>query len=197
MRRVYLMAAIALILGSCSASPPVVTTSPPPLVDLELSGDGLGDVALGVDPETVVTDISALFGGPDDDSGWVLAEPNIYGSCPGAIMRAISWGSLVTIFVDDLENDLGGWFFTYTYGYDYAQNTGGIDTRGLGLTTREGIGIGSPVSDLRVAFGAGLTINGDSDLDVWSFTTNGIRGLLTGPEDGDTVTLIEAEVGCE
>ncbi len=202
MRQIVLTAAFvgALALTGCSTNTAVTTTTTPaPLAILDLSPDGLGDVLFGVDPDTVIADISARFGEPDHDSRWIPAEPNIYGSCPGNQMRAIGWGSLVAIFIDDGSSDLGGWFYTYTYGYDYSKNTGGIDPRGMELLTASGIGIGSSTTDLRIAFGDDLSIAGDEDLDVWSFAaeTAGFRGLLSGSEDEDTVTLIEPTDGCD
>ncbi|MCP4308003.1 MAG: hypothetical protein GY788_24650 [bacterium] len=188
-----------VLLAGCATSEPAATTSmPAPLVSLQLGEDGLGDVLLGSPPETVVADISALYGEPDLDSDWIASEPNIYGSCPGDQMRAIGWGSLLTIFVKDGNEDLGGRFFTYTYGYDYTQNVGGVDPRGLGLSTSEGIGIGSTVADLEAAYLGSAAIAGDVELDVWSFQIDDstIGGLLDGPDAASTVTLIELADGC-
>jgi hypothetical protein len=190
----------AVVLAGCATSESAPSTSEPaPLVRLELGEDGLGDVLLGSPPETVVADISALYGEPDHDSNWIVAEPNIYGSCPGAQMRAIGWGSLLTIFIKDANDDLGGRFYTYTYGYDYTQNVGGVDPRGLGLTTAAGVGVGSTTAELDAAYGSAVTINGDAELDVWPFQISGsaIGGLLSGPDATDTVTLIELATGCQ
>ena len=169
-----------------------------PLASIVLGEDGLGDVLLGFPPEVVVADISALFGEPDVDSDWLPAEPNIYGTCPGRQMRAVGWGSLVTIFINEETDPLGERFFTYTYGYDYNGNEGGVDPRGLNLTTDDGIGIGSSVTELREVYGDALAITGDSELDLWSFTVteSPLQGLLDGPDDSDQVTLIELVPGC-
>ena len=194
----HLILITALTLAACSTDVAATTTTDvAPLASLELAQDGLGDVLFGLDPETVVTDISALFGAPDHDSSWITSEPNIYGTCPGELMRAIGWGSLVTIFIDDGESELGGFFYTYTYGYDYSENAGGIDPRGLNLETAGGLGLGASVADAERALGD-LTITGDDVLDVWSFTAAeaGFRGLVTGPDGPDTITLIEPIEGC-
>jgi hypothetical protein len=113
-------------------------------------------------------------------------------------MRAVGWGSLVTIFVNDRADPLGERFLTYTYGYDYTENEGGVDPRGLDLQTAEGIGIGSTVDDLRAAYAGAVSIDGDSELDVWSFEIEGsaLAGLLDGPEGSNVVTLIELRPGC-
>jgi hypothetical protein len=113
-------------------------------------------------------------------------------------MRAVGWGSLVAIFIRDDTDELGGRFYTYTYGYDYSENAGGVDPRGLGLTTAAGIGLGSTVGELVDAYGASVVVEGDAEFDVWSFRIEGseIRGLLSGPESADTVTLIELTTGC-
>ena len=190
--------AIALLMVGCATETEPTTTVPAPLATLVLTPDGLGDVLFGLDPDTVIDSISDLFGGPDLDSEWIPAEPNEYGSCPGDSMRAIGWGSLVMVFIDEAESDLGGYLYSYTYGYDYGENMGGIDPRGLGLTTAAGIGIGSTLAELRSAYGSDVVVEGDTALDVWSFAaeTTGFRGLLSGGSDTDTVTLIEPLEGC-
>jgi len=193
------VAVAVVLLAGCGAAESVQqTTDAAPLVELSLDDDGLGDVLLGFPPETVISDISAIYGEGDSDSQWIQAEPNIYGSCPGTQMRAVGWGSLVVIFIRDDVDALGGRFYTYTYGYDYSENAGGVDPRELGLTTAAGIGLGSTVGELADAYGATAVIEGDTDLDVWSFRIEGseIRGLVSGPERSDTVTLIELTTGC-
>jgi hypothetical protein len=189
---------MCVLLTGCGAAQDSTTTVPAPLVKLALSPDGLGEVSFGLAPDTVVDDIAALVGGPDLDSGWIPSEPNAYGSCPGSTMRAIGWGSLVTIFIDDGAPDLGGYFYTYTYGYDFSENEGGIDPRGLDLTTEQGVGLGTTVAALRSAFGADMVVEGDAVLDVWSFraVSAGFRGLLSGSNDNDTVTLLQPLDGC-
>jgi hypothetical protein len=164
-----------------------------------LSEDGLGDVLLGFPPAAVIDEISALFGEPDLDSGWIESEPNVYGACPGMQMRAVGWGSLVTIFINDGNDPLGERFYTYTYGYDYSENEGGVDPRGLRLSTEAGIGIGSTVAELEATYGSSTAIRGDTTLDIWSFEITGssLQGLLSGPNATDTVTLIELSPGCE
>ena len=193
------IAVAVLLLTGCAADESVQQTNDAaPLVELSLDDDGLGDVLLGFPPETVISDISAIYGEGDSDSQWIPSEPNIYGSCPGTQMRAVGWGSLVAIFIRDDADELGGRFYTYTYGYDYAENAGGVDPRELGLTTAAGIGLGSTVGELADTYEATVIVEGDADLDVWSFRIEGseIRGLVSGPERSDTVTLIELATGC-
>ncbi|MDJ0663857.1 MAG: hypothetical protein QNJ75_04805 [Acidimicrobiia bacterium] len=194
-----LVALATIILGACATtSSTTTTTEDAPLATVALTDSGLGDVLFGLDPETVVANLTARFGAPDLDSGWIPATPNLFGTCPGETMRAIGWGSLVTIFVDDGQSDLGGWFYTYTYGYDYAENIGGVDPRGLGLQTDDGIGLGTTVADLRSVWGEGLVIDGDEDIDFWTFTAGpfGFKGLLSGPGDDELVTLLEPVESC-
>jgi hypothetical protein len=185
--------------GGCATdSRPTTTTLAAPLVTLELTEEGLGDVLVGYPPDVVIADISALFGSPDHDSEWIASEPNIYGTCPGRFMRAVGWGSLVVIFVNDTADPLDERFFTYSYGYDYSGNAGGVDPRGLGLVTETGIGIGSTVKDLEDTYGSRVTIDGDATLDVWSFEIeeSRLRGLLDGPKPDSKVTLIELTPNC-
>lgn len=200
MKRYLSAVLVGLTIVGCAASTATTTTtaSPLPLVRLDLSPEGLGDVSFGLDPNTVIEEIAALVGDPDLDTDWIPSTPNAYGSCPGQAMRAIGWGTLVTIFIDDGNSDLGGYFYTYTYGFDYLENQGGIDPRDLGLTTAAGVGLGTTVAALRGAYGDAAAVDGDATLDVWSFRVDsaGFRGLLTGPDDDDTVTLIQPLVGC-
>jgi len=193
------VALATILIGACStATDPTTTIDPAPLVTVELNESGLGDVLFGLDPDTVVADLTARFGAPDQDSDWIPSVPNIFGTCPGESMRAIGWGSLVTIFVDEGRSDLGGWFYTYTYGYDYSENIGGVDPRRLELRTGDGIGLGSTVDDLRSIWGDNVAIEGDIDLDIWTFTApeEGFKGLLSGPDASAVVTLIEPLEGC-
>ena len=188
-----------ILLGACATtSSPTTTTDDAPLATVVLADSGLGDVLFGLDPETVVVNLTARFGAPDLDSGWIPATPNLFGTCPGETMRAIGWGSLVTIFVDDGQTDLGGWFYTYTYGYDYAENIGGVDPRDLDLQTDDGVGLGTAVAELRSVWGDGIVIDGDADLDIWTFTAVpfGFKGLLSGPSDNELVTLLEPIESC-
>jgi len=200
MQRYWLfLITVATFAASCSTNTPATTTTvPPPLATLELGADGLGDVPFGLSPDDVITDITALYGSPDHDSEWIPSGDNIYGTCPGERMRAIGWGSLLTVFIDDGTSNLGGWFYTWTYGFDYSTNTGGIDPRELSLRTADGIGLGSTIVELEAAWGADLAITGDVELDTWSFISeaNGLRGLLSGGTAEDTVTLLEPVVGC-
>lgn len=195
-----MLVAVLMVTASCSTDVAATTTSQAaPLVALALNSDGLGDVLLGFPPDVVTADISALFGEPDLDSGWIPADENLFGSCPGVSMRAVGWGSLVTIFINEGTDPLGERFYTYTYGYDYADNEGGVDPRGLGLSTENGIGLGATVTDLETAYGSALRISGDVELDIWSFVVadSPLRGLITGPDPTDTVTLLELSPGCD
>jgi hypothetical protein len=194
------LVALALVVSACApeVGNGTETSTPAPLVSLALGEDGLGDVLFGFPPDVVISDISALYGEPDLDSDWIVSGTNIYGSCPGEFMRAVGWGSLVTIFINDTDDPLNERFYTYSYGFDYSDNQGGVDPRGLRLTTAAGIGIGSSVAQLTDAYGASVTVDGDAVLDVWSFEIAGsaLRGLVTGPADIDTVTLLEIVPGC-
>jgi hypothetical protein len=201
LRLFLLLPMIFVGLTGCGNDEPANVTSPnaAPLARLELSEDGLGDVLVGFPLGTVVGDITAVFGEPDLDTDWIPAEPNAFGSCPGEQMRAVGWGSLVVIFINDANDPLGERFYTYTYGYDYAENEGGVDPRNLGLTTPDGLGIGSTVAELRAVYGGNVAISGDAALDVWSFDVAGtaFRGLVSGEEDDDVLTLIELVPGCD
>lgn len=190
--------ALAIAVASCTAAAPPTTTELVPLPAVTLAPDGLGDLLIGFPPADVIAGLTARFGEPDLDSDWIDTGPSLYGECPGNFMRAVGWGSLVTIFINDGEDALGERFYTYSYGYDYATNQGGVDPRGLDLTTETGIGIGSRVADLTATYGDRLAVDGDPSLGTWSYriSASPFRGLLTGPDPASTVTLIELAPGC-
>lgn len=195
----FFWAVVAVAVAGCTtAAPATTTTDLVPLPTVTLAPDGLGDLLVGFPPADVIAGLTALFGEPDLDSDWFATGPSPYGTCPGATMRAVGWGSLVTIFVNDGEDPLGERFYTYSYGYDYATNQGGVDPRGLELTTDAGIGIGSTVAQLTASYGDRLAVEGDPSLGTWSFRigSSPFRGLLTGRDPDSTVTLIELAPGC-
>jgi hypothetical protein len=194
----FLVAIVGVAIAACGTTAPPSSTDAAPLPDVTLAADGLGDLLIGFPPTDVIAGLTARFGEPDLDSDWLATGPSPYGACPGNTMRAVGWGSLVTIFVNDGTDALGEYFYTYSYGYDYATNQGGVDPRQLDLVTDAGIGIGSSVAELTAAYGDRLSLGGDPSLDVWSFqiADSPLHGLVDGPDPEDTVTLIELAPGC-
>lgn len=196
-----IVCACALVASACSASGE--TSSPPPTVDaplpspLVLHTSGIGPFAVGDEPDTVIEGISSTVGGPDRDSGWIDSD-SVYGRCPGATMRAVGWGSLFLVFVEDNGTQA---LYTWTYGFDHETGARG-DPRGLGLRTTSGIGLGSSRSDIIAAHGNAVTFEDDAGLDIYGFridpdgATAHLRGVVAGPEPDDGVTFIERIPGC-
>ncbi len=184
-----------LVVAACSS--PRGDDDGAPIADLPLTPDGIGEVALGLDSETVVDQLTPLLGGPSDDTGWLDSGSGIYGNCP-IPLRVVSWGSLATFHTGGPAN---GRFFAYSYGFDFGQALAGVDGRNLNLTTPEGIGLGSTVAELN-RLGLPLTLQGDATIDVWTFAIDSQRnphleGQLSGVEDEDTVLFIETSTGCD
>jgi hypothetical protein len=175
-------------------------TTLPGLEPLVLTPDGLGAISFGAHSEGVVADLTSRFGAPDRDSGWEPPD-GIYGSCPGVAVRTVGWGSFEALFTDAGADRLPE-FFAWTYGFDLATSTAGVDPRGLDLRTAEGIGLGNTRADFEVAYGDRWLDTSDGSGLSWSFhiypdDPTGMRGLLDGGNDASPVTFIESAPGCD
>ncbi|MBA3286543.1 MAG: hypothetical protein H0U21_00780, partial [Acidimicrobiia bacterium] len=161
------------------------TAPPNPELSLALGRDGLGEAAFGIPAAAALTEMTALLGEPDDDTGWV--DPFAISSCAGTVVRRVSWGSLSLLLGDESPFAHGR---RHLYGFGY----GTVDAAGLGppgLLTPEGIGLGSAVADLRQAYGEVTVDPGEPGLiDASFYVDDALRGLLTGGEPEDTVTVI-------
>lgn len=186
---------VLLVIAACSS--PNGGPTGVPIADLPLTPDGIGEVDLGLDPESVVDQLTPLLGGPSGDTGWLDNGSGIYGDCP-LPLRVVTWGSLSTFHTGGPTD---GRFFAYSYGFDFDQALAGVDGRNLNLTTPDGIGLGSTVAQLN-RLGLPLTLQGDATIDVWTFAIEPqldphLEGQLTGVEDDDTVLFIETSTGCD
>ena len=164
---------------------------------MSLTPTGVGRVDFGTPPEETIAAFTAAIGGPSEDYDWT-ADP-IFGECPGALTRGVTWGSLVALFTDDGVGNQE--FFAWTYGYDPASGTSGADSRELGLKTLEGIGLGSTRAELEAVYGDRLFEEEDRSAEVWGFTidpdqTQSLRGLYSGPGDDAAVVVVESFPGC-
>ena len=204
-----LLTGVSLFASACSVTLEQETTTSLPasttqttlatLEPLVLAPDGLGAVSFGVDAPTVMADLTSRFGGSDSDTGWVPPE-GIYGTCPGLLVRAVGWGSFAALFTDAGADRLPE-FFAWTYGFDLATTTGGVDPRGLDLRTEEGIGLGSTATELDAAYGSRLLATSGHAGAGWGFRIDpddpiGMRGLMSGGEPGSVVTSIESAPAC-
>ena len=196
-----LVTAVLGALSACSVTTPAVPESTtslaarPPASDLVLRDDGLGPFRFGDSSVTVVDAVTATIGGWDADSndGDAVAIP----SCAEGRVRIVSWGSLVLVFVEQSGAEV---FTGWSYGFDPL--TGNSDDhRGLGLTTSEGIMLGSDSQDLIEAYGPAVSITDDTDLDTATFVVSSsgptrLAGRLdrTGPMG--SVDYLETTPGC-
>jgi hypothetical protein len=199
-----LVLSLAIVAAACGGG---AGTVPSQLERPVLSPGGIGPTAIGDQEEEVIAALTELLGSPDKDSGWIASRSEVYGSCPGAEVRAVGWGSFYAILSYDggLSNDGGagsGTLSSWTYGFDHDTSLAGVDPWELGLATAEGIGIGSSLAEVRQAYGDRLTEVGNVDVDVWGFSIDGddpahLAGRLSGPEADDRVTFLERVPGCE
>jgi hypothetical protein len=163
---------------------PSTTVPDPAVVELLLSGDGIGTAGFGADPDGVVAYMNSYLGEPSNDTGWI--DPLTIGLCSGNELRQVSWGVLTLLFGDVSEVVAGRrHFFGYTYG-DQAE----IGAAPVGLQTTRGVMIGSRVVDVRAAYPA-ASINPEDDFTPpFFFVNESLRGFLTGVSDDATVTAI-------
>jgi hypothetical protein len=163
---------------------PSTTLADPAVVELLLSGDGIGTAGFGADPEGVIEYMNSYLGPPSNDTGWI--DPLTIGLCSGDELRQVSWGVLTLLFGDVSQVVQGRrHFFGYTYG-----EQGQIGSAPVGLQTTRGVMIGSRVVDVRAAYPA-VTINPEDDFTPpFFFVNDSLRGFLTGVSDDATVTVI-------
>ncbi len=181
-----------------SSSTSTSTTSPPSSTAPAdaapaLTADGIGDARFGMDPDEVVAALSAIFGAPDSDSGWV--DPfSQFGTCPGTEVRGVVWGDLTLLFGDSSWNRDDGvrHFFAYHYGPPAAD-----ELRPPGLVTDRGIGVGSSIAELRAAYpDVDIQLGEEGIAPPTFYVSDLVRGYITGDGVSDTVTSILGGVGC-
>ncbi len=169
-------------------------------VGIELTPSGIQagtiQVPFGHGDDETIAKIQAVLGPPTKDTGWVEAWGD-YGACPQPTMRAVEWGSLVTLFTtaETAFSSVPGTehFFAFSYSNDTAPRE---------LRTPEGIGVGSTLGDLEAAYPGEITI-AESDFDPrlgsWSYRLEdwtGLSGAATGIGASDTITSIIGGRGC-
>lgn len=154
---------------------------------VQLGANGLGPASFGDDAERVIATITAAFGAPTRDDGWV--DPLSYGACPGDRYRQVVWNDLTLEFSED---DGQQHFIGYVYG-----SVSGVDPRPRGLTTSKGIGVGSTVAELKAAYPRASTTPGEAGLQDPRYAVPGeLEGYLTGVDDEDLVISVEAGTHC-
>lgn len=179
---------------------PDVASTPPPVAapttnDIEtrftLTTGGVGTTSFGADPDGTIAFVSSFLGQPTGDTGWV--DPFTIGPCGGTQLRQVNWGNLQLEF-GDASTVLEGrtHFYAYTYGQE-----GSPTAAPAGLSTPEGITVGSSVGSLLAAYPNTQLLTAD-DFTPDSFVVNdNLRGRLSGLSDTDVVELIVGGLPCE
>lgn len=165
----------------------VAPSEPPPAASsITLRADGIAGVDFGADPDSAIAAVQSALGDASEDSGWVA--PFTISACPGTEYRRVSWGALALQFSDATSAADGRRHF---FGYEYGL-VGQTDAEPAGLTTPEGIGIGSTVADLRQAYPDVSIAPGEQGVSSPAFevTEGGLAGLLTDASDGGIVMVL-------
>jgi hypothetical protein len=167
------------LIGTVPASVPAI-----PEV-LPLSGDGLGLVVFGADPDGAIAAVTELLGAPTEDTGW--ADPLTISACPGTQVRRVSWGAL-SLFFGDESPVVSGTPHLFAYSYGAA---GDLEAEPAGLATDDGIGLGSTVAQLEAAYPDVVIEPGEEGvIEPSFFVDDTLSGRLTGGADDDLVTVI-------
>lgn len=159
----------------------------------------------GNDDDDAIAILSASLGAPASDSGWLDSATDgwaQFGVCPSPNVRGVSWGeggdvSLQVLFTDgDTDFWIGGveHFFAFYYSDSSAP---------LGLTTPEGIGVGSSLGQLKATYDPSKIVIDeaffDPSLGFWSYDLmdwTGMWGYATGQADVHVITSINGGQGC-
>lgn len=159
----------------------------------------------GSDDDETVDALTGALGTPVEDTGWLDSLTDgwdRFGVCPSPEVRGVMWGegddvSLQLLFTTgDSDFWTGGveHFFAFYYS-DTSQPEG--------LTTPEGIGVGSSLGQLQDAYDpAMIQIEEaffDPSLGAWSYDLQGWTGLwgfATGQTDAHVITSVNGGRGC-
>jgi hypothetical protein len=172
------------------------TTSLPPSSVLILGSENIDGITFGTDAQTAITDLEDVLGTPDDDTGWLPpvdeSGNQVIGPCPGSVIRLVTWGDLMTFYTDGATAWASeGTRHLFAYSYVAFQE----DT--YGLTTAEGIGLGSSADDLIAAYGDGVEMISDEFGDYYAVDVpapGSLWGYLDQP--GGIVVSINGGAGC-
>lgn len=190
-----------------TVAPSTTTTGGDTTVQLTDEGIYAGStwVYFGYDDDDAVAAVSDVLGSPSEDSGWLDSLTDgweQFGVCPSPRVRGVSWGEngVVAFQLMFTNGDTDFWIGGVEHFYSFHH----YDTsEPSGLTTPEGIGLGSTLGDLRSAYGSGSIMIEedffDPSLGYWSYDQHdwtGLRGSATGTSDADTITSINGGRGC-
>ena len=166
---------------------------------LVLGADGLGVIDFGATPEDTFAAVAAALGRePDTDTNWIDAFA-AFGTCPGTVVRALTWGDLMVI-AGDAESELVAPGTRHFYSYRYRLGRQGPE----GLVTEEGVGLESTVAELEAAYGDAVvlfpleTVLGGPRYEVNPIPGNDIllSGIVSAATSDGLVLWIDGGVGC-
>jgi hypothetical protein len=198
---ILLLSTLAMALSACSITQQetleatLATAAGSPASDLVLLDNGLGPFQFGDSSAAVIEGVTATVGGWDADSSDNDAiDPP---SCEPAMVRVVSWGSLVLVFTTRGGTEV---FTSWSYGFDPLTGDS-FDNRALGLTTPEGVGLGTDRASLIDVYGSAVSIVEDTVLDTATFKVAEIdQTLLEGKLDragaGGMVDFLETTPSC-
>jgi hypothetical protein len=179
-----------------SSTTTTTTTTILPSDVLILGPENIDGIQFGTDAESAITTLEGYLGDPASDTGWVPPTDSqgnqVYGPCPGTEIRVVEWPNLTTVYTD-ASTPWAAVGTRHLFFYSYVL----YDFDSWGLTTAEGIGLGSTAQDLRDAYGDAVDITSDELGDYYSVTVpapGALWGFLEGP--GGTVSSIQGGVGC-
>ena len=198
---ILLLSALVMSMAGCSLTTAPSEEAPPSVAagsntsDLLLHNDGLGPFRFGDSAEAVIDALTSTIGGWDADSR--ESDVGTIPTCEAGQGRQVLWGSLVLTFVERAGSEA---FSSWAYGFDpLTGNTD--DTRGLGLATPEGIGLGTTRSELIDIYGSTVSFVDDAVLDTTSFLVSGneptqLGGNLDATNLGGTIDFLETTPTC-
>ncbi len=149
-----------------------------------LETNGLGATAFGADPDGTITFVSSFLGPPTADTGWI--DPFTIGPCGGTQLRQVNWGELRLEFgdVSNITVDRPH-FYAYTYG---REGSGGV-VQPAGLTTADGLGLGTSVIDLLGLYPTVELRVADEFIAANFIINDSLTGRLSGLGDNGVVEL--------
>lgn len=175
---------------STTAASTTTSTTVAPAAVLILRDDGLGDALFGADAEGVIQYITSILGVPTDDSGW--GDPfESFGICPGNEVRGVTWGDLQLLFSDESVVLKGRrHFFNYVYG-----PPAGTSISPAGMSTANGVSIGTSVAELRLAY-PNVQVYPEDIYGPYFVVNDDLIGFLTGVSDTDEIISFIGGTGC-
>jgi len=174
--------------GAAAPREPAPPDPPPPAPavaadqPLQLTADGLAALPFGAAEDAVVAELTRRLGPPDEVSDLVEGSQGT-GSCGRGFTRRVRWGWLTLAFSDAPTRRAPAGtrhFYNWLLREPFPglhQNPDPAVAEPV-LTTAAGIGLGSPVQQVRDAYGPGLRILEEYSQHAW-FQVEGISGYYS------------------